>query len=156
MVARVAIMLNRGTVFHSQFQYDSAPTSTLQTNVKATGAFEPDDIWVHPGIEHLVGRKDHHERRVKRITAYFVRAAFRKQVPSPIKIEPVPNLVVTVAAMRFDHFEDDGLVLQDGTSSQDILIPGILPEGFHFPVCISQMPLGNFPHSFINCHFELL
>jgi hypothetical protein len=139
-------------IFHTQFQNNTSPTATFQPNIKAAGSLKADLVGVNAGVEHFVGRKYHQHGAIQGIAADFLGAQFGEQIANRVKIELVPYLMLTVTAVRFDHFENDNLFLQSGAVREDVRISGILSELFRFGRGVSQMSLDDFPHPFINCH----
>ena len=84
---------------NAELKHYSTPAATLYSNVKACGSPEPHFIRINPSEEELPGSKDHRSRRAERVNAYLLRATFREQVSSTIKIELVPDLVLAIASL---------------------------------------------------------
>jgi len=96
-------------VYDTQFKNDAAPTATLNTDIKARSPLETHFVRVDASLEQLVCGEDHAGGSIEGIDAYLVGAALREQIAGTIEKEPVPDLVLTIAAGGLDDFYDNGL-----------------------------------------------
>ena len=99
---------------NAQFQYDTAPATTLNSYVKTTRTLESHVIRIHTGINEFVRSEDHARSRVQGVDADLFRTPLGEEVARAVKIEFVAHVMLAVTAVRIHHLHDDGLAHESG------------------------------------------
>jgi len=79
---------------------DPPDAAASKPHVKAAGMLESHLIGIDSGIEEFIDRKNLWDHRTHGITARPFGAALREKVSKPVKIELIPDLMLTVTSMR--------------------------------------------------------